>query len=251
MHRNCFDCKHKRSQLVYKWSSACSKSDVQPKRLLQIRSSRGSWAGWKITPTFQGRKPNLRWQTLFVCTVVILHSLVCSTNELTLSDQTVLFPKYSVINCRNRENLSDNLSDNDFVFSFPELPQKQHARDGSRPRESSVGSHQCRNLQRMCHRSLLSTCQTSTVFCCSCDVRSVEIVRSVRVKPTFVTWGNKSRNSEINPRQNRLIISRGSGLILVCPCIRVCPSWVEVDKNLHFTPVPVITDWNHSGCRHP
>ncbi len=24
-----------------------------------------------------------------------------------------------------------------------------------------------------------------------------------------------------------IIISRGSGLILVCPCIRVCPSWVD------------------------
>ncbi len=22
-------------------------------------------------------------------------------------------------------------------------------------------------------------------------------------------------------------------------------------KNISFTPVPVITDWNHSGCRHP
>ncbi len=30
----------------------------------------------------------------------------------------------------------------------------------------------------------------------------------------------------------------------------LCPS-VLGGQNLRFTPVPVITDWNHSGCRHP
>ncbi len=56
-------------------------------------------------------------------------------------------------------------------------------------------------------------------------------------------------HSQIYQIKPFLIISRGSGLILVCPCIRVRPSWV--DKTSVLPPVPVITDWNHSGCRHP
>ncbi len=47
----------------------------------------------------------------------------------------------------------------------------------------------------------------------------------------------------------RIIISRGSGADIGLP-LYLHPS-VLGGQNLRFTPVPVITDWNHSGCRHP
>ncbi len=46
-----------------------------------------------------------------------------------------------------------------------------------------------------------------------------------------------------------IIISRGSGADIGLP-LYLCLS-VLGGQNLCFTPVPVITDWNHSGCRYP
>ncbi len=60
--------------------------------------------------------------------------------------------------------------------------------------------------------------------------------------PTEGVYANRAHSSSI-------FISRGSGADIGLP-LYPCPS-ILGGQNLHFTPVPVITDWNHSGCRHP
>ncbi len=102
-------------------------------------------------------------------------------------------------------------------------------------------SRQTRVGLRLCH------IQTNFESVYVCARRFVVIVIVCETDPKLTRAQRVSK--DLPNCLNSFFISRVSGADIGLP-LYLRPS-VLGGQNLRFTPVPVIIDWNHSGCRHP
>ncbi len=103
-------------------------------------------------------------------------------------------------------------------------------------------------------QNALSHCHSHLMHLGLCRLHSFVLLCFFCISCVFLPWGISINFTKVTSHTGKspsfmIFISRVSGADIGLP-LYPHPS-ILGGQNLRFTPVPVITDWNHSGCRHP